>query len=92
VDGLRLMYCDNWAVMYIASNPIFHERTKYIEVDYHFVRDAVSRKLISILFTPSFEELTHMFTKHVPSRVFSCLYNKLVMIDIYAPVIRVLNS
>jgi len=58
--------------------------TKHVEVDSHFVRDVVCQKLISALFTP-FEKLANMFTKHVLSRVFSYLCNKLGMIDIYAP-------
>ena len=47
VDGPMSMYCNNQTTIYIANNPIFHERTNHIEVDCHYVRDLVMQRIIT---------------------------------------------
>ena len=57
------LWCDNQFVMHIASNPVFHERTKHIEIDYHFIREKIQLGLISIVYVETGEQLGDIFTK-----------------------------
>ena len=78
------MFCDNQAAIYIANNLVFHERTKHIKVDCHFVRNTVMNGLITTPFTTS-TQLADVFTKAVVVGIFKSFCNKLGIVNLYAP-------
>jgi hypothetical protein len=62
------LWCNNMGAKYLASNPIFHERMKHVEIDYHFVRDRVVQKLLEVRFISTEDQLADGFMKPSPQR------------------------
>ena len=61
-----LLWCDNVSALAIASNHVFHARTKHNDVDYHFMCERVLKRDLLVKFISSHDQLAHIFTEGLP--------------------------
>src|SRR5436189_5946641 len=73
------MHCDNKSAIAIASNPVFYNRTKYIDVDCHIPRQAYEKKIHTLPYTPSSSQLANFFKKAQTYAQFHLLLSKLLV-------------
>ena len=72
-----VIYCDNTSAINISKNPMIHTKTKQITIKYHFLRELVQEKKVTLKYVNTKEQITGIFTKPLPKDAFLYLRGKL---------------
>jgi plasmid replication initiation protein len=75
------LYCDNQSTIRLAENPVFHARTKHVEVHYHFIREKVLQEEIELKHVNTKDQVADLFTKSLSSNKFEDFCRQLGMIN-----------
>ena len=78
VDGDVSVFIDNQAAQAMATNPVNHERTKHIDIAYHFVREVVQAGVVKLFYISTKNNISDLLTKSTKPVDFERLVGKLV--------------
>jgi len=65
LDNSVHVFCDSQSAIHLATNHVYHSKTKHIDVKYHFVRQAISEGGVDLKKVHTKENSADMFTKPV---------------------------
>jgi hypothetical protein len=65
-----IVYCDNQSCIKLSINPVFHDRSKHIDISYHHLRDCVQRKIMLFQYIPMKDQDVDILMKALTRRKF----------------------
>ncbi|GJU41558.1 ribonuclease H-like domain-containing protein [Tanacetum coccineum] len=66
LKGAHDLYCDNKSALQLATNSVFHERSKHFEIDVHYIREKITKGMLNTKKISASHQIADNLTKHLP--------------------------
>jgi hypothetical protein len=76
-----VIYCDNQSCIKLSENPVFHDRSKHIEIIYHFIRDRIQKGAVKLQYISTDEQVADILTKPLEKGKFVFFRDKLGVVQ-----------
>ncbi|PKA50942.1 Retrovirus-related Pol polyprotein from transposon TNT 1-94 [Apostasia shenzhenica] len=76
-EGATEIFCDNKSTIAMTKNPVFHGRTKHIDIRLHFIRDLVANNEIQLKYCSTHEQVADILTKSLSREKFTYFRSRL---------------
>ena len=74
-----IIHCDNQSCVNLSENLVFHDKSKHIEIKYHYIRDMVQRKAVLVQYLPTYDKVYDVLTKPLTRMNFEYFHEKISM-------------
>jgi len=81
INASLALLCDNLGAINLSFNPIQHSRMKHIQIDLHFIRDLVSKKILNVHHVNTADQLANLLTKPLSQQRLDSLRNNIGLVN-----------
>jgi hypothetical protein len=76
-----VIHYNNQNCVNLSENPVSHDQSKHVEIKFHYIRDMVHRKAVSVQYLPTDEQITYVLTKPLSKSNFEYFHDKIGVVD-----------
>jgi hypothetical protein len=76
-----MIHCDNQRCVKLSKNPVSHDRSKHVEIKFHYIQDMVQRKAVLVQYLPIDAQIANVLTKPLAKLKFEYFHDKLGVVE-----------
>jgi hypothetical protein len=79
-----IIHCNNHSCVKLSENTVFHDKSKHIEIKYHYIKDMVHRKVVHVQYLSTHEKVAYVITKPLAKMKFEYFRERLSLVKNYS--------